>query len=263
MASVCRAGIVRVKSGTAAKPTAPASPEPLTATVTGRSSTSAPPATIAVTVTSVAPAPSDSSDSDSDSATSGASISMLYCAAARLSLRCESFACPVARSTVTSPEPAGVIVATYSENVARYSPREFVPRDASIARSADTVPLPTVRSASSNPDTASSNTIRTTNGPCTGPPSAGPVSSTRGGRLSIKAVQLAALFTCPSASSATPNGTVSVTSPWNSSATEKYTSYSFSDPEKLVMVAFSTTKSSCTKSVTGAKTELPRTLKLM
>ena len=66
VASVCRAGIVRVKSGTAAKPTTPASPEPLTATVTGRSSTSAPPATVAVTVTPLAPDPSESAEWDSD-----------------------------------------------------------------------------------------------------------------------------------------------------------------------------------------------------
>ena len=114
VASVCRAGIVRVKSGAAAKPTTPASPEPLTATVTGRSSTSAPPATVAVTVTAVAPEPSESSECDSDSTTSGATISMPYCAAARLSLRLASRAAPAERSTVTVPEPAGVIVATYS-----------------------------------------------------------------------------------------------------------------------------------------------------
>ena len=79
----------------------------------------------------------------------------------------------------------------------------------------------------------------------------------------MNAVQLAGLFTCPSASCATPNGTFSVTSPWKSSATERLKSYSFSDPEKLVTVAFSTSRSCCTKPVTGALTEPPLTLKAM
>ena len=108
------AGMVRVNGATGAKPTTPSSPEPLTVTATAVSSERASPSRVAVTVTSVAPASSESSECDSDNTTSGATISMLYRAAARLSLLSASRAAPAARSTVTSPEPAGVIVATYS-----------------------------------------------------------------------------------------------------------------------------------------------------
>ena len=237
--------MVSVNGATGAKPTTPASPEPLTVTATAVSSERASPSRVAVTVTSLAPDPSESSECDSDSTTSGASISVPYCAAAGLMLLLASCAAPAARSTVTSPEAAGVIVATYSA----YPPVRS-PRDVSTARSPDAVPLPTVMSASSNPNTGSSNAIRTANGPCTGPPSAGPVIVTRGERRSMNAVQLPALLTCPSASSATPNGTVIVRSPSNSSATSTVAWYSSPDPFRAVAVPFSTTRSDSSKPVT-------------
>ena len=71
--------------------------------------------------------------------------------------------------------------------------------------------------------------------------------------MSKNAVQFAALLTCPSASSATPNGTVIVRSPWNSSATSTVARYSSPDPVRAVAVPFSTTKSDNSKPVTDSE----------